>query len=58
LGRARPERRDQIAWTQTALLTGEFATAESAKLRCRLLHVAARITPRATPRLRPYRPVI
>jgi hypothetical protein len=35
---------DLIAWTQTTLLTGELATAEPAKLRYRLLHVAARIT--------------
>jgi hypothetical protein len=35
---------DLIAWTQTTLLEGDLASAEPAKLRYRLLHVAARIT--------------
>ena len=35
---------DLIAWTQTALLDGELATAEPKALRYRLLHTAARIT--------------
>jgi hypothetical protein len=35
---------DLIAWTQTLLLTGEFARAEEPKrLRYRLLHVAGRL---------------
>ncbi len=36
---------DLLAWTQTLLLEGELATAEPKKLRYRLLHEAARITP-------------
>jgi hypothetical protein len=35
---------DLIAWTQTALLTGDLAKAEPKALRYRLLQVAARIT--------------
>lgn len=35
---------DLLAWTRTLLLDGELATAEPKKLRCRLLHAAARIT--------------
>lgn len=35
---------DLLAWTQTLLLEGELATAESKRLRYRLLHAAARIT--------------
>ena len=34
---------DLIAWTQTALLTGDLAKAEPKTLRYRLLHVAARL---------------
>jgi hypothetical protein len=38
---------DLLAWTQTLLLDGDLAKAEPKKLRYRLLHVAARITPTA-----------
>jgi hypothetical protein len=34
---------DLLAWTRTLLLDGEHALAEPKKLRCRLLHVAARL---------------
>jgi hypothetical protein len=35
---------DLTAWTQHLLLDGELAKAEPKALRCRLLHVAARLT--------------
>lgn len=35
---------DLLAWTRVLLLDGELATAGPKKLRCRLLHVAARLT--------------
>jgi len=34
---------DLITWTQTLLLTGEFACCEPKRLRYRLRHVAARL---------------
>jgi hypothetical protein len=33
-----------LAWARDLLLDGELTTAEPKKLRCRLLHAAARIT--------------